>query len=90
MRDKPMSSRRSPERAVTEIGVSCNDSTFFRAVTTTSSRLALTSVGKVAIAIRHIVLASHRLEADAGDNRSGLRSCYSDKWENLCSNFVIM
>ena len=90
MRDMPISSKRSPESAVTEIGVSCNDSTFFRAVTTTSSRLALTPVGKVAIAIRHIVLNSRRLKASADADRSGVLLGDSEKWENIRSNLAIM
>ena len=42
-----MSSNRSPERAVTEIGVSCSDSAVLRAVTTTSSRAALATDGRI-------------------------------------------
>ena len=89
IRDKPMSSKRSPDRAVTEIGVSCSDSTFFRAVTTTSSRLALTPVGNAAIAARHIVPIILRLHADAGANPNGLHLGDVTEWENIRSNFVI-
>ena len=90
MRDKPMSSSRSPESAVTEIGVSCNDSTFFRAVTTTSSKLALTPVGKVAMAMRHITPVILRLNANAGGSRSDLLLGGTEKWENFCSKLAMM
>ena len=49
IRDRPISSNRSPERAVTEIGVSCSDSAVFRAVTTTSSRVALAGADRLGI-----------------------------------------
>ena len=50
-----MSSKRSPESAVTEIGVSCSDYAVFRAVTTTSSRVALAVIDTpvIEIAARH-------------------------------------
>ena len=46
-----MSSNRSPERAVTEMGVSWSDSAVLRAVTTTSSKVALAVVERPATAI---------------------------------------
>ena len=89
MRDKPMFSRRSPESAVTEMGVSCNDSTFFRAVTTTSSKVALTPVGKVAIAMKHITLVIFRLNANNDGSRNDLLLGGIENWENFCSKLAM-
>ena len=89
MRDKPISSKRSPESAVTEIGVSCSDSTFFRAVTTTSSRLAFTLVGKAAIAMRQITPVILRFRDDAGVSRSDLLLGGNEELEDFCSKLAI-
>ena len=89
MRDKPISSKRSPESAVTEIGVSCNDSDFFRAVTTTSSKLALTPVGKVAIATRHTVPAILCLNVNESVCLSDRLLSGAKKWGNCCSKLAI-